>query len=239
MGMFDEVRAMNISHKHFNQRHNDTTFQTKDLENDLSVYCVFNGVLYQEVDGSNGNLRHEHAIPSTYSGELNIYTSIKKDDIESWVEYDLHFDSGKLVDVTPYEVRVTKDARDLSTQRPAMPSNRVTVTISVSGCDRDKTNLFVSSLNDSKIDAIRNILDEPTATVVYPAIHKSIDLWSDDLRQTVRSVTSVVQTKDDFISACKEQAKIKAPNGDEIVVILDEGSIFHHDMPRQESAGHD
>ncbi|PHM59530.1 hypothetical protein Xish_03649 [Xenorhabdus ishibashii] len=50
MGMFDEVRAINISHKNFYQSHRNYIFQTKDLKCDGSEYCVFNGDLYQEVD---------------------------------------------------------------------------------------------------------------------------------------------------------------------------------------------
>lgn len=125
MGMFDEVQAINISHKNFDRSHNGYTFQTKDLECDMSEYCVFNGVLYQEVDNSDGNKHHEYALKHDYSGELNIYTDISENGIESWVEYDLKFQNGELVDVVPYKVRVTEDNRDLSTHRPNKPSNRV------------------------------------------------------------------------------------------------------------------
>ena len=120
MGMFDEVRAINISHKNFDQNHNGYTFQTKDIECDMSVYCVFNGVLYQEVDNSgNGEYkRHDYALKFDYSGELNIYANIRENNIESWVEYDLTFKDGQLIDVVSYEVRVTKDNRDLSLHSP-------------------------------------------------------------------------------------------------------------------------
>ncbi len=232
MGMFDEVRAINISHKNFVQGHNDTTFQTKDMENTMSVYSVFNGQLYQDVDSSRGYQRHEYAMPVAYNGELNIYTSVIKEGVESWVEYDLHFDSGKLIDVTPYESRVTKDHRDLSSQRPGIPSNRITVTISLSDCDKEKKHSFVSTLAESKIDAIRDLLGEPTATVVYPVLHTGPINPLFNGGSEIRMVTSAVQTKDDFISACKSQAKLKAPNGDEIKIFLDEGSIFHRDIPK-------
>lgn len=232
MGMFDEVRALNITHKNFDPDHNDTTFQTKDMENTMSVYSVFNGQLYQDVDGSQDYHRHEYAVPVAYDGELNIYTSVIKDGVESWVEYDLHFVSGKLIDVTPYEIRVTKDHRDLSAQRPGMPSNRITVTISLSGCDKDKRDSFAGSLVESKIEAIRDVLGEPNATVVYPVLQNEPinPLFSGG--PGIRMVASVVQSKDDFIAACKNQAKIKAPNGDEIKIFLDEGSIFLRNMQK-------
>ena len=104
MGMFDDVRAINISHKNFDQNHNGYTFQTKDIECDMSVYCVFNGVLYQEIDNSgNGEYkRHDYALKFDYSGKLNIYANIRENNIESWVEYDLTFKDGELIDVVPY-----------------------------------------------------------------------------------------------------------------------------------------
>lgn len=186
----------------------------------------------QDVDRSHDYHRHEYAVPVAYDGALNIYTSVIKDSVESWVEYDLHFIAGKLIDVTPYEIRVTKDHRDLSWQRPGMPSNRITVTINLSGCDKDKRNSFVGTLTESKIEAIRDVLGEPNATVVYPALQAIPMNPLFSAGPEIRMVTSVVQTKDDFISACKNQAKIKAPNGDEIKICLDEGSIFHRDMPK-------
>jgi hypothetical protein len=43
--MFDEVRAINISHKNFDRKQNSYTFQTKDLGCDMSEYCLFIGAI--------------------------------------------------------------------------------------------------------------------------------------------------------------------------------------------------
>lgn len=224
MGMFDEVRAINISHSNFDRKHNGYTFQTKDLECDMSQYCVFNGVLYQEVDNSSEYKRHDHALKFDYSGELNIYTHIRENGIESWIEYDLIFKDGELVDVVPYEVRVTKDSRDLSAHRPHKPSNRVEITISVSNCDSDKQDAFVDFINEDKLTAIRDILGEPTATIFYPTKRSSDTRSGFPIYPRLLTITSVVQTKEDFEAAIDRRAKVTAPNGDKISIILDE---FH------------
>ncbi|MGI8471501.1 hypothetical protein [Pectobacterium brasiliense] len=222
MGMFDEVRAINISHKNFDRKHNGYTFQTKDLECDMSEYCVFNGVLYQEVDNSGEHKRHDHALKLDYSGELNIYTHTRESGIESWVEYDLVFKDGELVDVVPYEVRVTEDNRDLSAHRPNKPSNQVEVTISVSNCDRDKQDAFVDFINDEKLEAIRDILGEPTATVFYPTKRASDTRFGFPVYPRLLTIASVVQTKEDLEAAMDGIAKVTAPNGDKISIFLDE-----------------
>lgn len=217
MGMFDEVRAINVSHKNFDRSHNGYTFQTKDLKSDMSEYCVFNGVLYQEVDNSGEYKRHDRAMKLDYSGELNIYTHTRENGIESWVEYDLIFKDGELVDVVPYEVRVTEDNRDLSAHRPNKPSNRVEVTISVSNCDRKKQDAFVEFIDDKKLEAIRDILGEPTATIFYP-----IKRFGFPVYPRLSTIASVVQVQGDFESAIEGMAKVTAPNGDKISIFLDE-----------------
>ncbi len=222
MGMFDEVRAINISHKNFDRKHNSYTFQTKDLGCDMSEYCLFNGVLYQEVDNSGECKRHDHALKFDYSGELNIYTHTRESGIESWVEYDLVFKGGELVDVVPYEVRVTEDNRDLSAHRPYKPSNRVEITISVSNCDRDKQDAFVDFINDDKLEAIRDILGEPTATVFYPTKRASDTRFGFTVYPQLLTIASVVQTKEDLEAAMDGIAKVTAPNGDKISIFLDE-----------------
>ena len=88
--MFDEVRAISISHKNFN--HNGYAFQTKDLDCAMLEYCVSNNVLYQETDNSIGEYKRlDNALKLEYSGELNIYTGTRENGIESWIEYDLTF----------------------------------------------------------------------------------------------------------------------------------------------------
>ncbi len=229
MGMFDEVRAINISHENFNQEHNGHIFQTKDLDCYMSEYCVFNGVLYQEVDKSGPYKRHDYALTLDYSGTLNIYTDISDDGIEQWVEYDLIFNLGELVDVVPHEVRVTEDNRDLSAHRPSKPTNRVEVTISVSSCDRGKQDAFIDSIDEEKLQAIRDILCEPTATVFYP-VKSSSDTRYGLLMPRYFTVGSFVQTNADISAGLRGMNRIAAPNGDNISIIMDEyGSASSHE----------
>lgn len=226
MGMFDEVKAMNICHKNFNRQHNGHVFQTKSLDCDMSEYCIFNGVLYQEVDKSGENKCHDYAIETSYSGELNIYTHIEEYGVTCWVEYDLVFDSGKLIDVVAYEVRVTEDKRDLSARRPDKPSNRVEITISVSNCDREKQDALADTINDQTLDAIRDILGEPKATIFYPVKNLSEEQSRWLGRPRILTIASVVQTREDFESAANGITKVTAPNGDKIHLILDEYSAY-------------
>lgn len=216
MGMYNELHAINISHKNFDRAHNGLLYQTKDLDCDLSVYCVFNGQLYQKSDNSSSE-----ALKIDYTGGINIYTINERNSVERWIEYDLIFNDGKLVDVAPYEVKVTKDNRDLSSFRPDKPSNRVEVTIGLSNCDRDKQDAFIKSLDDEKINAIRDILGEPTATVFYP-VDASLGFGGAGLTSNIASVVQVVenfgQLKDGL------GGKITAPNGDRITLIFDEAS---------------
>lgn len=238
MGMFDEVRVINIRHKNFKEEHNDTVFQTKDIENDLSFYTVFNGHLYQDVDNRNGrHLRHEYAKPVDHSGVITIYTNIRSGHIESWVEYNLIFEAGNLIDVELVQSRVTKDHRDLYSERPSAPSNRVTITISVGDCDNEKKESFARSLDASKIDAIRQILGEPKSTVYYPVLQENKPHQLFNANGGVRMIASVVQAKEDFISATDSNARIKAPNGDEIKIILDEASAYCNAKQANKCAG--
>lgn len=217
MGMFDEVRAINISHKNFDRRHNGHWFQTKSLDCTLSEYCVFNGVLYQEKDNSGATpICHEQAIKTGFTGELNIYTQIAEAGLEMWVEYDLIFEAGRLIDVAQHEVTITQDNRDLSGFRPSKPSNRIEVTISVANCDSHKREAFCETLSDEKLAAIRDILGEPNATIFYP-----IKVLSGDYPRIV-SRASAVQTMEPFKSS--NPVKVTAPNGDTITIFLDE---FH------------
>ena len=92
-------------------KHNGCSFQTKSLECELARYCIFNGILYKEADA---NKCYDYALQTNYSGEINIYTGIQEEGIESWVGYDLIFESGRLVDVIPHEVRVARDNKGMS-----------------------------------------------------------------------------------------------------------------------------
>lgn len=224
MGMFDEVKAMNICHKNFNRQHNGHVFQTKSLDCDMSEYCIFNGVLYQEVDKSGENKCHDYAIETGYSGELNIYTHITENSVTYWVEYDLIFDSGKLVDVVKYDIRVTDDGRDFSSQRPSKPSNRVEVTISVGNCDRETQVNFAARFDNQMLDAIRDIIGDSKATIFYPVIRSSEERFG--VYPRLLTIASVVQTREDVEAAANGTTIVTAPNGDRITVILDEMHLF-------------
>lgn len=226
MGMFDEVRAINISHNNFDKQHNDQVFQTKSLDCDMSEYCVFNGVLYQEVDNSGERKRHDYAIETGYSGELNIYTHITENNVTCWVEYDLIFDSGKLVDVVKYDVRVTDDGRDFSSQRPSKPSNRVEVTISVGNCDRETQDKFAARFDNQMLDAIRDIIGDSKATIFYPVKRSSEERFGWPVYPRLLTIASVVQTREDFEAAANGTTIVIAPNGDQITLILDEAHLF-------------
>lgn len=222
MGMFDEVYAVNIAHKNFDTHHNRHSFQTKDLDCNMSEYCIFNGALYQEVDNSGEYKRHENAVLMDYSGSLNIYTPVKSLNVEYWVEYELTFDSGRLVDVVAHEPTVMQDYRDISASRPSKPSNRVEVTISVSSCDSAKQDAFAESIDDQKLEAIRDILGEPKATILFPAKPAFSGGIFGMTRPRIINIASVVQTMDDFQASSDGKVKVKAPNGDQICILQDE-----------------
>jgi len=224
MGMYDEFRAINIAHKKFAPEHNGHVFQTKDMDCKLAVYCVFNNMLYEEVSDSDSQ---DIANMLDFSGTLNIYSDITKGNITRWVEYDLVFHSGMLANVIPYEGHIIRDNRDLSSLKLHKPSNRVEITISVSGCDNLKKDDFVNNLDDKKIDAIREILGEPTATIYYP-----IKVPKDSQRalfslqgEGIISIASVVQTSESFTGK-EGVVSTTAPNGDKITIILDESGYY-------------
>lgn len=223
MGMFDEIHAINISHEKFERSHNGKVFQTKELDCTLSYYVIFNDVLYLQTDNRGEQKRHARAIRLDYSGTLNIYTNIWEGDIELWIEYDLVFESGELVDVVPHEARVASDRRDLSSHRPGKPRNRVEITISVSDCDNATQDTFIARLDEKTLDAIREILDEPTATIYFPGLTSAT--FPHFGRPRVTMIASVVQTVQDFEPSRSGVAKLTSPHGDQMV-ILDEAGIF-------------
>jgi hypothetical protein len=96
------------------------------------------------------------------------------------------------------------------------------VTISVSDCDRDKQDAFVDFINDEKLEAIRDILGEPTATVFYPTKRASGTKFGFPVYPRLLTIASVVQTKEDLEAAMDGVAKVTAPNGDNISIFLDE-----------------
>lgn len=226
MGMFDTVRAYLVGHSGFKTKHNGMSFQTKDLENNLSEYCIFNGVLYEVRDGKE-NVRHPQALESEYTGVLNIYTHTSDRDFEYWIEYDLTFKQGRISDVFAYEEEITKDKRDLSEYRPALPGNRVVVTLNIDDLNPEQQAAFAEAI-PNKLDAIRELIEQPTATIYYPIKPEEREnahrlRWPNN----VRYLSSVVQSMADIQSVPNGgRADIEAPNGDHILVVLDEFGQF-------------
>lgn len=225
MGRFDSVRAINISHKNFDKQHNDQVFQAKSLDCDGSVYCIFNGVLYQEVDNSGEPKcqHHDYAIETGYSGELNIYMDITENRVTCWVEYDLVFDSGKIIDVVKYDISVMHDDRDISSYRPSKPRNLVEVTISVRNCDRETQDQFAARVDNQMLDALRDIIGEPTATIYYPDKRISEPRYfGGGVYPRMATIASVVQTREAFDVTANGKINVTAPNGDQITLLLED-----------------
>lgn len=226
MGMYDEFRVINIAHENFDSNHKNLNFQTKDLECELSEYCVFNGQLYLEAEHSgDGYVRHSEAIKSDHTGTVSIYTDVTRSKVTWWVEYDLVFENGMLIDVVSHGERIDKDERDLDAYRPSKPSNRVSITISISDCDEDKRQAVLARLTDEKIEALRELLEEPLATVSYPVKRNNDSIYSHVFSADYSNIVSVVQTRSDFVvDEDNKRAAIISPNGHRM--ILDELSGF-------------
>ena len=221
MPTYDSITAINIAHKSFDRRHNGKSFQTKDLSMMLSDYLVFNGQLYLQYDGEY-DVRTPHATPQhEFSGVVNIYATIEDHISESWIEYDLTFEAGMLTDVIAHPPRMTKDKRDLSLYRPAVPSNRPMVSITINDLSFEQQDVFVKDIGE-KVEAIRNIIGYD-ATISYPYKASASQGVSAILPANgIRYLFSVVQRISD-IKAKPGKLMVQAPSGDTIIV-LDE---FH------------
>lgn len=218
MGMYDEVKAINVSHDNFDKNHNGLLFQTKSLEVEMFEYCIFNNALYLQAErgGAAGWTWHDKAIKSDHSGTVNIYTDYTRNKVGYWVEYDLILENGEIIDVMAYDVRVTKDGRDSTDTLPKTASNSVCVTISISNCDKEKQGAVAEMLNDDKLDQIRQVLGEPTASIYYPVKRED---------GSVSSMASVVQRLEDFTENTNQKIGVTAPSADR-VIILDEYHSF-------------
>ena len=206
--MYDEIRAINIAHDNFDKSHNGLVFQTKCLESEMFEYCVFNNTLYLQLErgGETGWTIHAPALKSDYSGTINIYTDYTKDKVEYWIEYDLELKDGEIIGVTAYGVKVVKDNRNTSKGGSVIPKNSVSVIIGVSGCDQEKQRAVADIIDNAKLEAIRQILNEPTATIYYPVKHEDL---------SVSNMVSVVQSID---SDASNTASAK-PSGNRIIAI--------------------
>lgn len=220
MGMFDELRAINITHEKFDRAHNGLRFQTKDIECQMFDYCVFNGVLYIEAEyGADGYKRHDKAVKSHHTGEVNIYTDLTTNDIEYWIEYDLMFENGVLIDVVAHEPAIKRNRQDKASRRPCLPRNRVLISINIDNCEAAKREAVMGKLTIEKINAIRELLDEPLATVSYPAKCPNGSIYPERSNSNYRTALSTVQTPEDMqFTKDGSQATIQTPRGDCVVI---------------------
>jgi len=222
MGSFSDIRPVNITHEGFDRSHNGQYFQTKDLDMEygMAEYCIFNAQIYRNV--SNAGAGEAAAVPVPHTGTVNIYSSVKEcnQKLIYWVEYQLAFEAGKLMTVELTDKTLQEDLRDLSKLRPAKPSNRVEVTISVNGLSGEKQRAFSASLTDDKLSRIREILGEPTASIFFPAVPVVAGNHDPFLRySSVMMVASVVQSMEDLRSPTNESLNVISPTGDRIVLI--------------------
>ncbi len=164
MGMFDTIRAINISDHTF--KHNDVSFQTQSLESNMSEYLIFNGELWCGYDGAKGGCRG-FAERIDFFGELNIYTSYSDSQFEYWVEYNLIFERGTLSGVDVVRIEKTKDLQDHSQRRPLPRSEQACVTIDLRDVKSEIYEHLHSNL-DANLAAIRNAIGDPLAEIIYP-----------------------------------------------------------------------
>ena len=126
-----------------------------------------------------------------------------------------------LTDVIAHLPRMTKDKRDLSLYRPAVPSNRPMVSININDLSFEQQDVFVKDIGE-KVEAIRNIIGYD-ATISYPYKASASQGVSAILPANgIRYLFSVVQRMSD-IKAKPGKLTVQAPSGDTIIV-LDE---FH------------
>ncbi|MDE9446834.1 hypothetical protein KKJ04_14780 [Xenorhabdus bovienii] len=92
----------------------------------------------------------------------------------------------------------------------------------MSNCDREKQDTFVELIDDQKLEAIRDILGEPAATIFYPTKSLSEFRFGFPVHPSLLTIASVVQTNEDFEAAIGGMAKVTAPNGDKISMFFDE-----------------
>lgn len=240
MRSFSDIQPINITHEGFDRNLNGQYFQTKDLDMEygMSEYYVFNGQLYQNM--AKAGAGSEAATPVVYTGTIDIYASVKENDdkLIYWVEYQLQFETGKLRTIELLEKVVQEDLRDLSKLRPAKPSNRVEVTISVKELSSERQQAFAATLTEEKMSSIRKIIGEPTASIFFPAV--TADYRNNDSffrYPAIMTVASVVQSIEDFRSSDDGSVNVISPSGDR-VVLIDElysknGSCLFNPVDRQ------
>lgn len=227
MGNFNNVTVVNINTTEFS--HNGKTFQTYALISDdghtSNDYIVFNGQLYIAYEDG---VKYPMARPTDYSGSVNIYNSFTDSSYERWVEYDLVFADGILQSVSLVQDRITKDLRDANDKRPRPSSPCVTITLS----DSEAAYKKLHDNLDGNLNAIREIIGEPKATIVYPQKNKHTGILSHGMGPT-RQMHSVVQDMSDFVASGELAGKKTfigiSEIGDNRIMIMDEFNQLHSD----------
>ena len=223
MARFSTVTPINIADTAF--KHNGKSFQTSDLpigDNVNNDYLVFNGQLYIEYEDG---VKHDMAKPFDYTGTVSIYNSFTDSWYETWVEYELRFENGQLKSVVAVTNKITKDLRDANEKRPRPSSPSVVITLSDS---EEVYNQFHADLNN-KLNAIRDIIGEPKATISFPQKSTGTNIFSSGAGLT-RHVLSVVQTMDDFAPAGEiagKKAIVSTVENDGVSLMLMDEFHFH------------
>lgn len=215
MGMFDNVLVVNISNKLFD--HNNVHFQTKSLDCVLGDYVIFNNQLWQQSDGEGE--RFDQAKPVDFTGDLNIYTDFTRSEKTYWVEYDISFEHGKLVDVALVANRLTKDCSDKSMLRPSPKSKSSCLTLNFRGVDNDIYNQFHANLNKN-LDQLRTIVGDPKAEIVYQVRSPETGMLSHG--SSARWLHSVVQSLSDFTAVSGGKRTMTDSSGNTLTVFVDE-----------------
>lgn len=216
MGMFDTVNVVNISSDKFS--HNGISFQTKCLENQLNEYVIFNNQLWVQYD-SDKPKQYDEAIPVDLTDTINVYTNHKARDKVYWLEYNLEFESGKLIGVEKVEERITKDLSDKSELRPKPKTNYACVTVDFRGIDNKPYQAFMDEL-DANLEKIREIVCDPMAEIVYQVrpsensmVFSSSPRWVHSFVQSLNSMTKIP-------GKSKKSAELN--DGDRVTICVDE-----------------
>lgn len=221
MGMFDTVTVVNISNENFDE--NGLSFQTKCLENKLNEYIVFNNQLWMQYCGDESQ-RYDEAVPVDLTDTINIYTDHKTGDKVYWLEYNLKFQSGKLVDVEKIEERITKDLSDKSELRPQPKTKSACVTVDFRGVDNELYESFMAEL-DSNLEKIRGVVGDPMAEIVYQErTPENSMIFSSSSRWIHSFVQSFDSMKKENLTEGMRSTELN--NGDKLHVIFDEGSYY-------------
>ena len=192
MPSFATLNLVNLKHPNFDQRDQSLSFQTRDLcaqEAEDHDYCIFNNRLYINKPGD--------ATPVKFDGELYIYAVRTIHKLEIMTEYALQLSQGEVVNVIHINTRTLSDHRDNYERTTVALNNQVHVSINIDKLNPIHHEEFVQDIAH-KAEQIREILNAPSATVVYPVIDKVHPTLGTQPPKRIRYITSVVQQLSDF-----------------------------------------